>query len=138
MICGKFCQFSSIVGVKTTDKDISFYFKSRVCGMSHSVRTLLPLKSPIIEVIGNLGIDSDNLKFVSSSTIYKDNNGAIVVATSPKMTNTPKHIAVKYHWFRQNVGKEFVIWKIESENQKADIFTKGLQGQIFVRIRKLL
>ena len=60
------------------------------------------------------------------------------MATSPGMTPTSKHIAVKYHWFRQNVGKEFVIRKIESENQRADIFTKGLQGQIFVRIRKLL
>ena len=41
------------------------------------------------------------------------------------MTPSSKHTAVKYHWFRQHVGKEFVILKIESENQKADIFTKG-------------
>ena len=85
-----------------------------------------------------MGIDSENLKFVSSSTIYEDNNGAIVVAKIPRMTPTSKDISVKYHWFRQNVGKEFVIRNIESENQKADIFTKGLQGQIFVRIRKFL
>ena len=104
----------------------------------HSVRASLPLKSLIKEVIDNLGIDCENLKFVSSSTVYEDNNGAIVVATSTRMTPSSKHIAVKYHWFRKYVGKEFVIWKIESENQKADIFTKGLQGQIFVRIRKLL
>ena len=83
-------------------------------------------------------IDSDNLKFVSSSTICEDNNGAIVVAKIPRMNPTSKHISVKPHWFRQNVGKEFVIQKIESENQKSDIFTKGLQDQIFVRIRKLL
>ena len=106
--------------------------------LSHSVRALLPLKSPIKEVINNLGIDCENLKFVSSSTVYEDNNGAIVVATSPRMTSSSKHIAVKYHWSRQHVGKEFVIRKIESENQKADIFTKGLQGEIFVRISKLL
>ena len=78
------------------------------------------------------------MNFLSSYTIYEDNNGAIIVATSPRMTPTSKHIAVKYHWFRQQVGKEFVIQKIESENQKADIFTKGLQGQIFVSISKLL
>ena len=60
------------------------------------------------------------------------------MATSPRMTPKAKHIAVKYNWFRQHVGKEFVIWKIESQNQRADIFTKGLQGQIFVSIRKLL
>ena len=54
------------------------------------------------------------------------------------MTPKSKHIAVKYNWFRQHVGKEFVIRKIESENQKAYIFTKVLHGEIFVRIRKLL
>ena len=94
--------------------------------LSHSVRALLPLKSLIKEIIDNLGIDSENLKFVSSSTIYEDKNGAIFVTTSPRMTPTSKHIDFRYHWFRQHVGKEFVIWKIESENQKADIFTKGL------------
>ena len=31
----------------------------------------------------------------------------------------------------QHVGKELVTLKIESENQKAYIFTKGLQGEIF-------
>ena len=38
--------------------------------LSHSVRALLPLKSLIREVIDNLGIDSENLKFFSRSTIY--------------------------------------------------------------------
>ena len=106
--------------------------------LSQYVRVLLPLKSIIKEVIDNLVIDSENLKFVSKSTIYEENNGAIVVATSPRTYPTSKHIAVKYCWFRQNVGKEFVIRKIEPENQKAYIFTKGLQCQIFVRVRQLL
>ena len=81
--------------------------------LSHSIRELLPLKSLIKEVIDNLGIDCENLKFVSCSTIYEDNNGAIVVTTSPIMTPKSKHIAVKYHWFRQHVGKESVIRKIK-------------------------
>ena len=78
---------------------------SEYVALSHSVRALLLLKSLIKEVIDNLGIDSKKLKFMSSSTTYKDNNGAIVVATIPRMTPTPKHIAIKYHWFRQHVGK---------------------------------
>ena len=81
---------------------------------SNSVIALLLLKSLIKEVIYNLGIGSENLKFVSSSPIYEDNYEAIVVATSPRMTPTSKHIAVKYHWFRQHVGKKFVIRKIKS------------------------
>ena len=37
--------------------------------LSHSIRALLPLKIIIKEVIDNLGIDSEKLKFVSRSTI---------------------------------------------------------------------
>ena len=111
---------------------------SEYVALSHSVRSLLPFKSLNKEVIDNLVIDSEKLKFVASSTVYEDINGSIVVATSPSMTPTSNHIDVKYHWFRQHVGKEFLIRKIESENQKADIFIKGLQGQIFVGIRNFL
>ena len=73
--------------------------------VSHYVRALLPLKSLIKEVIDNLGTDRDNLKFVLSYTIYKDNNGSIVVATNSWINITSKQIAVNYHWFRQHVGK---------------------------------
>ena len=77
---------------------------SEYVALSHSVRALLPLKSLIKEVIENLGIDSENLKFVSRSSIYEDNKVSIVVATSPRTTPTSKQIYVKYHWFRQHVG----------------------------------
>ena len=70
---------------------------SEYVALSHYVRALFPLKSIIKEVIDNLGIDCENLKFVSSSTVYEDNKGVIVVATSPRMTPSSKHIAVKYH-----------------------------------------
>ena len=65
--------------------------------LSHYVRDLLPLESLIKEVIDNLGIDSEKLKFVSSSTVYEENNGVIDVTTSPNMTPTSKHSSVKYH-----------------------------------------
>ena len=102
------------------------------------LKDLLSWESLIKEVIENLGIDSEKLKFVSISTVYKDNNGSIVVTTSTSTAPTSKHIAVRYHLFRQQVGKEFLIWDIESENNKVDFFTKGLQGELFARIRNLV
>ena len=92
--------------------------------LSNYVRLLLPLKILTKEVIEKLGINSEKLKFVSISTIYEENKAAIVVATSPRMTPISKHITVKYHWYKQHDGKEFVIWRIESENHKADISPK--------------
>ena len=105
--------------------------------LSHSVIDLLHLKIIIKEVIDNLFIDSENLRFFSSSTIYEDNSGDIVMTTIPKITTTSKQISFKFHWFMHHVGKEFVIHKIDSENQKVYIFTKGLQGNFF-RIRRFL
>ena len=54
------------------------------------------------------------------------------------MTPTSKFIAVKYHWFREHVGKAFEIVKISGNEQIADMFTKGLQGERFLYIRKLM
>ena len=82
-----------------------------------------------------LNVDVDNLKYTSKSTVYEDNQGALIVATSPRITPKSKHIAVKYHWFRELVGKSFNIKKIASEEQLADIFTKGLQGKAFTSLR---
>ena len=105
-----------LLWVSKIQTEIALYtLHSEYVVLSHSIRALLPLTILIKEVIYNLGIDSEKLKFVSSSTIYKDNNGTIVVATSQRMTPASKQFAVKYHWFKQHVEKEFVIWKIESE-----------------------
>ena len=56
--------------------------------LSNSIRALLPLKIIIKKVIVNLVIDSKKLKFVSISTFYEENNGAIVVSTTPSMNPT--------------------------------------------------
>ena len=49
------------------------------------------------EVFENLGFDIETLKFVSRSTVYEENNRAIVVATSTRITPTSKHIVINYH-----------------------------------------
>ena len=67
----------------------------------------------------------------------KIHRNQIILTVSLSVTPTSNHISVQYHCFRNQVRKEFVIQNIESENQKADIFTKGLQGDFFVVMRKL-
>ena len=58
---------------------------------------------------------------MSRSTVYEENNGAMVVATSPSVNHNSNKKNSKYHWLSQNVGKQFVLQKIESDNQKAGI-----------------
>jgi len=64
----------------------------------------------------------------------------VVLATIPKMTPRSKHIAVKYFWFRSQVGPEhgISIEKCDTEDMLADIFTKGLPAEQFVDLRELL
>jgi hypothetical protein len=63
----------------------------------------------------------------------------LILASSPKMTPRSKHIAVKYHFFRSHVQKgDIKIYKIDTKEQKADIFTKGLVRPIYETIRKLV
>jgi len=56
------------------------------------------------------------------------------------MTSRTRHINCKYHFFRSHIGEEkgIVIQHIDTEEQIADAFTKGLGVQLFVKLRKLL
>ena len=78
------------------------------------------------------------------STVFEDNNGALGLATSPKLTPWAKHIAVKYHFFRLHISdkegdnKRVKIQRIDTKEQIADIFTKGLSTETFAYVRRLL
>ena len=62
--------------------------------LSQCLRDLLPVKEFVIELLEDMGLNSGKLKFNSKSTVFEDNNGAIRVATCPKLTPTSKFIAV--------------------------------------------
>ena len=121
-----------------TEIDLSI-LESEYIALSQSMRELIPLRNTLIEIGENLNLSFCN-PMVIHSTIFEDNNGTLGLATSPKMSPRTKHIGIKYHWFRSYIGKEkgYVIEKIESGNQKADIFTKGLSEVVLGRVRKLL
>jgi hypothetical protein len=107
--------------------------------LSQAMRELIPLRRLLLEVVTAMklpGITNSIIK----STVFEDNNGAISTATAVRMTPRTKHIAVKYHFFKShiNVGTGISLSKIDTNLQKADIFTKGLAPQKFAEIRKLL
>ena len=104
--------------------------------LSQAMRQLLParklLKELMTEVDGANTSDDASI----SSTVFEDNNGALTMATSPKLTPRSKHIHIKYHFFKSHVGDKtgISIKHINSAEQKADIFTKGLEKVIFETI----
>ena len=107
--------------------------------LSQSMRDLLPMRRLLEETGKVLELDLGKPAMIHS-TVFEDNNGALSLALSPKMSPRTKHIAIKYHHFRENVGesKGIRIVKIDTNLQKADIFTKGLPAEKHQSIRKLL
>ena len=111
--------------------------------LAQAFRELIPMRRMFEEVLKALSLEQ-TCPVTVKSKIFEDNNGAISTATTPKMTPRTKHIAVKYHFVkdyfaRRKMGDHpFELLKIDTLDQKADIFTKGLNEVAFSRIRKLL
>ena len=71
------------------------------------------------------------------SKVFEDNNCAIKLVKAPKIRPHMKHIALKYHHFRENVRKGLIeINPIDTLEQVADILTKALPFPIFNYPRK--
>ena len=69
--------------------------------------------------------------------LFEDNNGAIDVAKDPNIRLRTKHVALKYHHFREHVRKGLIeIILIDTLEQVADIFTKTFPFPIFNYLRK--
>ena len=68
--------------------------------------------------------------------VYEDNQGCIAIATNPVHHSRTKHIDVKYHYIRQCVEREVIkLEYLPTNNMIADIFTKPLQGEKFLKFR---
>ena len=61
--------------------------------------------------------------------VFYDNTSAINLFKNPVQHSKSKHIEIRYHFIR-DLGEEKVVWLefINTDNQKADIFTKPLDG----------
>jgi hypothetical protein len=106
--------------------------------LSDSCRALLPLRDILQEILACLKLPAE-FPVRSQSTVYEDNNGALALSHLPHLTPRSKHIAVKYHFFREHVktGSLDVV-KIDTHSQLADICTKGLAEGPFQQIRLLV
>ena len=94
--------------------------------LSQAMQALLPLRSLLREVGTKMQL-SYSSKSVIRTRVWEDNNGALALATNPtKISVRTKHMAIKYHFFRQFIGDEICVLKVGTKEQLADLFTKGL------------
>ena len=70
--------------------------------------------------------------------IYEDNQSAICLSINPQFHGRSKHIAIKYHFIRDQVKNgEIEVKYCKTEDMVADMMTKGLYGERFGKLRKL-
>jgi hypothetical protein len=64
--------------------------------------------------------------------MFEDNQGAVEMATVPKMRPHTKHFNIKYHFFRKYVEDGTLqVLHIPGDDKMADIFTKPLEESTF-------
>jgi len=108
--------------------------------LSTGMRDLLPFRNLTLEICEHIGLTPNQLATIKS-TVWEDNIGALTLANlePPRITPRSKHFAIKYHWFRESLKPgEIEIVKVDTDNQLADILTKGLTSHKFEFLRKKL
>jgi hypothetical protein len=112
--------------------------ESEYVALSQSLREVLPLMELVTE-LKTAGFDVPGANPQVHCTAFEDNNGALEMAQTPKMRPRTKHLNIKYHHFREAVRMGKVsIRSVKTLDQIADIFTKPLGFDLFVKFRKLI
>jgi hypothetical protein len=97
--------------------------ESEYIALSQAMREVVPL----LDIFGqiNKAFKCQDHKPTVKCTVFEDNNGALELATAPKMRPRTKHIAIKYHHFRSSMDSGAVqIKRVDTKNQIADLLTK--------------
>ncbi len=92
-------------------------------------REMMSLRALLLEI----GVKIDN------ALVYCDNTPALFLATNPVVTPRSKHIDIRFHFIRDLCERNLLTLKwIPSSAQVADILTKYLSRELFVRCREKL
>ena len=71
--------------------------------------------------------------------ICVDNKSAIALAKNPVFHDRSKHIDTRYHYIQESIVKmDMQLGYVKSHDQVADIFTKPLKQEDFVKLRSLI
>ena len=94
--------------------------------LSHSMRTLLPIRAVVIELTIALNLPH-HLSATIRSRVFEDNNGALLLATNQRITSRTKHYLIQWHFFWTHVKDgRVVVERVSTNLQRADYMTKGM------------
>ena len=109
--------------------------ESEYVALSQAMRDVIPL----LEVLNHIqkAIEVEIEEPVVRCTVFEDNMGALELAIAPKMRPRTRHIAVKYHHFREHVERGLIkVVYVDTKGQLADMFTKALPFALLQPLRE--
>jgi len=119
--------------------------------LSQDMQELIPLLGMLEELTPCLNLKKDQPSVNWKACGYEPNTGKLVAdlfednaaahesAKAPKMRPRTKHVALKYHHFREHVSNGTVrVHLISAKDQIAGIFMKALDKPSFTHLPKLL
>jgi hypothetical protein len=107
--------------------------KAEYIALSTALRHIIPLIQLVKEIKAMTNIPM-HYKPTICCTAFEDNAGAIKLAKVPKMRPRTKHINPKYHHFCQHFPNgSILVQQVKSQDQLADIFTKNLPKELFLK-----
>jgi hypothetical protein len=81
-------------------------------------------------------LEEVHCKVKQPTEVFIDNQSAIAIAKDDVQHERTKHINIKYHFVKEEVKNENIkLIYIPTEKQRADIFTKALGANLFVKFR---
>ena len=114
-------------------------FHVEYVALLQSMRNLVSTKTLVSEVVKAVGPDTKRLDFSTQSTVSEDNYGAVKATQNhnfPIITQGYNDISLKYHLFREKIySGDCSVKKVEGKEHKANIFNKGIQGEILLHIK---
>ena len=104
------------------------------CALSSSIRTLIPIRRLILELVERLGL-SERIR----TTVHEDNNGALALATNQRVSARTRFYNLNWHFFWEfvkNPENHTYIVRADTKLQDADLFTKALVRATFDENRR--
>jgi len=106
--------------------------------LSQSLRDTIPIMN-LMQELHDKGFTGASLIPTIHCKAFEDNSGALELAKTPKMRPRTKHINLVYHHFRSFVrDSKITIHHVGTLEQTADIFTKPLDQNLFLKHRRLM
>ena len=82
--------------------------------------------------------DDMNIEMSGPTVIFEDNQSTICMAHNPQFHCHTKYIGIKYHFVREQDNNNTIELRYcRTNNMIADIFTKGLSQEKFVKLRDM-